>query len=125
MGAAADLPEPIAVYQFGSVARGVAHGGSDVDVALLLGLRGPTDLATHVAVTDLQSELGGLLQCAVDVALLDRAASDFVHRVLRDGELVFESDHRRRIEFEVRARSEYFDMQPIVQLYRRTVLGKV
>ncbi len=34
--------------------------------------------------------------------------------------LLLDRDRARRIAFEVRARNVYFDMQPIVQRYRRT-----
>ena len=47
-----------------------------------------------------------------------RAPTDLVHRVLRDGRLVLERDRSARIAFEVRARNEYFDMQPILRRYR-------
>lgn len=50
------------------------------------------------------------------------AAPDLLHRVLRDGVLVHENDHAQRIQFEVRARNEYWDLLPILELYRKTVL---
>lgn len=54
---------------------------------------------------------------------MNGAGPDLLRRILRDGEVVWESDHRRRLEFEVQARNEYFDLLPVLQLYRRTVLG--
>jgi hypothetical protein len=45
-----------------------------------------------------------------------------VHRVLRDGVLVCEPNRSARIRFEVRLRNEYFDMEPIRKLYRRSVV---
>jgi hypothetical protein len=41
-----------------------------------------------------------------------RAPADLVHRVLRDGRIVFDRDPPARIRFEVRRRNEYFDLAP-------------
>ena len=51
--------------------------------------------------------------------VLNRAPVDLIHRVLRDGILLKESDPSARIRFEVKARREYFDLLPILRRYRR------
>jgi uncharacterized protein len=51
--------------------------------------------------------------------VLNEAPADLVHRVLRDGQLIFEADRSARIRFEVRRRNEYFDLLPILTEYRR------
>jgi hypothetical protein len=56
----------------------------------------------------------------VDIVVLNRAPSDLIHHVLRDGVIVVERDRAQWIEFEVRARNEYFDLAPIRASYRRT-----
>jgi hypothetical protein len=66
----------------------------------------------------LAGELERRLGCAVDLIVLNRASADLIHRVLRDGDLVHERDSSARIRFEVQARNEYFDMQPIRSQYR-------
>ena len=58
------------------------------------------------------------LKRPVDVVVLNRAPADLVHRVLRDGVLVLESDRRARVAFEVRARARYFDLEPLRRAYR-------
>ena len=55
-----------------------------------------------------------------DLIILNHAPADLVHRVLRDGILVCEPSRSARIRFEVRLRNEYFDLDPIRTLYRRT-----
>jgi predicted nucleotidyltransferase len=110
-------PGVVAVYLFGSVARGQAGRSSDVDLAVLYDSTPPATLE------GLGLELAGELEAAigrtVDLVVLNRAPPDLVHRVLRDGVLVVERDRRRRIEFEVKARNEYFDLAPIRAQYRR------
>lgn len=115
----------VAAYLFGSVARGTAGPRSDVDIGILLASGQPQELGAIGAVTSMHDELEGVLRREVDLVVLNGAAPDLVHRVLRDGLLLYERDHDRRIEFEVQARNHYFDMLPTIDLYRRTVLGKL
>jgi uncharacterized protein len=104
-------------YLFGSVARGTAKAGSDVDVAVLYAGEPPPGLAGFGV--RLAGDLERLLGREVDVVVLNRAPVDLVHRVLRDGHLLLDRDRSRRIAFEVRARNEYFDLLPHLLRYRR------
>jgi predicted nucleotidyltransferase len=107
-----------AVYLYGSVARGDSRPGSDLDVAVLFEQDPPRTLeGLHTAIADdLQAALGH----QVDLVILNHASPDLVHRVLRDGILVCERNRSARVRFEVRLRNEYFDMEPIRSLYRRS-----
>ncbi len=107
----------VAVYLFGSRARGSSHAGSDIDVGVLF------DHTPSSTFEGLHLGLAGKLErrvgCPVDLIVLNRASADLIHRVLRDGSLVYERDPSARIRFEVQARNEYFDMQPIRRQYRQ------
>jgi uncharacterized protein len=105
-----------AAYLFGSVARGTARAGSDVDVAVLPRVARHGTLDTLPL--DLEGELERLLGRTVQVVGLHSAPPDLVHRVLLDGVLVHEGHRSRRIAFEVRARNEYFDLKPVLDRYR-------
>ena len=116
---AADPRAPIAVYVFGSVARGTEHAKSDIDIAVLYPDGGQSrleDLPLDIE-DDLQKELGRALQ----IVVLNQASADLVHKVLRDGILVLETDRSLRIRFEVRLRNQYFDIKPYLDRYRRVV----
>src|SRR4051812_23022202 len=102
----------IAAYLFGSRARGTARRDSDLDVALLL--RGTPAATLEGMGLDIAADLERALGQPVDVVILNGAHVDLVHRVLRDGRLLLERDRSARIQFEVRARNDYFDMQPIL-----------
>src|SRR5262245_14204656 len=106
----------VAVYLFGSVARGSAGPRSDVDLAV------PYEVAPPPTPDGLPVELEGriekLVGRPVQVIVLNRAPVDLVHRVLRDGVLVLDADRSPRIRFEVRARNEFFDLQPFLARYR-------
>lgn len=107
----------VTAYLFGSVARGEAGAASDVDVAVLTGAGPPPGLAGLYL--RLQGELERRLGVPVQVTVLDRAPVDLIHRVLRDGRLLLDRNPSRRIAFEVKARREFFDLQPILRRYRR------
>jgi predicted nucleotidyltransferase len=113
----ADPRGAVAVYLFGSVARGEPRPSSDVDVGVLFAEDPPATLGAPQFA--LEGVLERLLGRAVQVVALNHASADLVHRVLRDGRLVLDRDPAARIRFEVRRRNEYFDLAPIRRLYRR------
>jgi predicted nucleotidyltransferase len=107
----------VCVYLYGSVARDEAHPGSDVDIAVLYATEPPPTL--DGLGLDLGIALERHLGRPVEVLVLNRAPVDLIHRVLRDGVLVDNSDPSARIRFEVKARNEYFDLLPYLCQYRR------
>jgi uncharacterized protein len=109
--------EIVAAYLFGSVARGTAGARSDLDVAVLYADRPPATLAGLPL--DLERRLERLEGRPVQVIVLNTAPVGLVHRVLRDGLLLLDRDPSARIRFEVRARNQFFDLQPLVAHYRR------
>ena len=110
-------PERIAAaWLFGSRARGDHRPSSDVDVAVLLSADPEPGLAGLPV--ELEDALQDDVPLPVQVVVLNRASPDFVHRVLRDGVLLLDRDPSRRVAFEVRRRSEYFDLLPYLDQYR-------
>lgn len=118
----ADAAEGIVcVYLYGSVARGQAQAQSDIDLAVLYAQDPPRTL--EGLGFDLCDTLERLLQKPVDLVVLNRAPVDVIHRVLRDGVLVYDGNPSARIRFEVKARNAYFDVLPYLQQYRRPMRG--
>jgi uncharacterized protein len=110
-------PDVLAVYLYGSRARGTAKAGSDLDLALLLAAPPPSTLRS--VAREIEDVVERALRTPVEAVVLNRAPADLVHRVLRDGILVLDRDRAARLRFEVRARNEYFDLAPLRRLYRR------
>jgi predicted nucleotidyltransferase len=107
----------VAVYLYGSQARGTASPGSDVDLGILLKEAPPPTL--RGTARRIESDVERVVHVPVEAVVLNTASPDLIHRVLRDGVLLLDRDRAARIRFEVRARNEYFDLAPIRRLYRR------
>jgi predicted nucleotidyltransferase len=114
---AAEPGNIIAAYLFGSVARGTAGARSDVDVAILYAAAPPHTL--EGLPLDLEGRIERVLGRPAQVIVLNTAPVNLVHHVLRDGVLLLDREPGARIRFEVKARNEYFDLQPILARYRR------
>ena len=109
--------EVIAVYLYGSQARGTASPRSDVDLGLLLRSAPASGLRSRAR--DLEAAIERALGLPVEAVVLNTAPADLVHRVLRDGVLYLDRDRPARLRFEVQSRNEYFDLAPLRRLYRR------
>jgi len=110
-------PDVLAVYLYGSRARGTASPTSDIDLGVLMRAAPPPALGG--VARDLEDAVERAVRVPVEVFVLNRAAADLTHRVLRDGILLLDRDRGARIRFEVQARNEYFDLAPLRRLYRR------
>jgi len=111
-----DRTDVIAVYLFGSVARGETRIDSDVDVGVLFVQPPPRTLDGPRF--SLEGELERLLGRDVDLVVLNDAPVDLRIRVLRDGHVLVDRDRTARLAFEVQTRNEYFDLEPVLALYR-------
>jgi hypothetical protein len=108
--------ELVAAYLFGSTARDEHTDASDVDLGLLYREDPPRILASPPR--RLESRLALALRREVQVVVMNSAPPDLLHRILRDGILCLDRDRSARIRFEVKARSEYFDLLPYLRRYR-------
>lgn len=107
----------VAAYLFGSLARGDDGPGSDVDVAVLHRRDPPPTL--DALPLRLEGDIERLLGRRAEVVSLNLAPVDLCVRVLRDGVVILDRDRAARIAFEVRTRSAWFDLEPVLRTYRR------
>jgi hypothetical protein len=107
----------VAVYLFGSTARGTNTAGSDVDLGLLYATPPASTLLGQpfLIEAELAERLGTRVQCVV----MNTAPPDLVHRILRDRTLLLDLSPSFRIRFEIDARNRYFDVKPMLDRYRR------
>lgn len=113
-----DAPnEVVAVYLYGSQARGTGRPHSDIDLALWRRTRSDPRLVDQSY--GLAVALEAVLGREVDLVELNRAPVDLIHEVLRDGVIVLDRDPAARVRNEVQARAAYLDMLPVLRRYRR------
>jgi predicted nucleotidyltransferase len=108
----ASFPEVVAVYLFGSVARGEKTPESDVDLAILLD--------RQIGLPRLLEIMGALMEVAgdkVDVSILNELPLPLQFRVVRDGRLLYVRNDRVRTAFETRVVEEYLDFKPRLEEY--------
>ena len=116
----AEDPRIVYALVFGSSARGTAHAGSDLDIAI--GLEPRTRIGAL--------ELGGLIARLegaggrrIDVVVVNEAPPPVAYRIFRDGRVILEKDHRTLVEHKTRAILEYLDFRPVETLATRGVLA--
>ena len=115
--------EVVFVYLFGSQVRGDALSSSDVDLAVFLESKtSRSDLSFFDQRLVLIAQLTRLLGREAEVIILNTAPPFLRYVILQEGRLVFERDHGRRVDFELKITNEYFDFQPYRELYHRHLL---
>ena len=106
----------IAVYLFGSEAKGKATEKSDLDFAVLLeeGFDYEANFDYKLKLTGRLEDLTGR---SVDLVFLDHADQVLQHQIRKYGRIIFERDRGRRIAAEVLSRKRYFDFLPMHEKY--------
>ncbi|MBU0967461.1 MAG: nucleotidyltransferase domain-containing protein [Proteobacteria bacterium] len=112
-----NYPGVIAVYLFGSQAKGASRQGSDLDLAILV-----SEPARDFPLLQFQVDLEGMVSSPVDVVVLNRAGEVLKYHVRRDGKLLYEKDSRERKNFEIRSRKYFEDFQYLHNRYVKKVI---
>ena len=113
-----EQPAILAAYIFGSVARGNANDGSDVDVAVLLDQR----KAAEFSLLSWMALLEERLECQVDVVVLNKANELLKYEVRRTGTLIFDRAPDQRKRFDILSRKAYEDFLYLHRRYVNAVL---
>jgi len=112
----------VAAYLFGSQAAGSATPLSDVDIAVILAPDVPAPGNVQAAlISDLMLVLR---RSDVDVAVLNYAPPLLKERAISGGRLIYCRDETARVRFEVAARREYLETQPLRDVQDRALLDR-
>lgn len=71
---------------------------------------------------ELEIALEEIAKCPVQVIDLETAPLLLQRQVRKHGRLILEKDRRRRVNFEVRSRRAYFDMQRVYRMRNAALL---
>ena len=119
--ALADVPSIAFAIVFGSCARGTAHAGSDVDVALEFAhRRRPGTYELGAIVSRLEEAVGR----SVDIVVLEDAPPGLAYRLFRDGVEVLVRNRSALVERKTRAILEYLDYRPMEEALTEAVLAR-
>jgi uncharacterized protein len=113
----------VTAYLFGSRARGQSGPLSDFDIAVQ-SRRGLSARKRFELKLTLISRLSKLLKTdAVDVVLLEEATPLLAHRILKEGQVLYCSNPKLRVQKEFEVLTTYLDFHDDLNLYTRAAFG--
>lgn len=113
----------LAVYLFGSQARGQAGPTSDVDVGVLLGRRSCKN--NFLKKLKYSSDLSRLLGAEFDVTILNEADPLLCVQALWTGPAVWVKDPDRVARFEQEALRRYWDFIPTLRIMNEAAVDRL
>jgi predicted nucleotidyltransferase len=117
-------PEVVAVYLFGSQAKGKARNRSDIDIAILLEDGSDSHRYFDLMLKHME-ELERIYNNRVDVVILNNARPLLQHQVLMYGKLLYERNRQARVRFEVSSRKIYFDIKPALEEQSKALFKRI
>lgn len=109
-------------YLFGSYATGLSGKLSDLDIAVFFDKKlSPKERFDKKI--KIMSDISALLKKdEIDVVVLNDAYPLLEHRIIKQGELLFSSSEKERVEYEVRATMRYLDFKFFLEKYTEETL---
>jgi len=109
-------------YLFGSQVNGNIGQLSDIDIAVYF--------ADEISASErfnrklrIAAELSDIFnRDNIDIVVLNDAYPLLEHRIIRDGEMIFSIDEKKRIDYEVKAVMRYLDFKPYIEKYTKETL---
>ena len=106
-------PNVIAIYLFGSHAKGEATPLSDIDIAVIM--ENPTP--------ESEADIGSLSSPEIDVVLFHRLPLHIRYEVFKYGKEVFVRDEEKLLEIKLKVMREYLDTVRMYKMISSEVLG--
>lgn len=110
-------------YVFGSQVIGRTNFESDVDVAVYLDEKRVKDFFEKRL--KLMGDLEGIFKKQTEVVILNEIRSIFFKFVIiKEGKVIFERDHLKRVDFELKTMEDYYDYQPFLEKYNQAYIKR-
>lgn len=110
-------PDIIAMYLFGSHAKGKARQSSDIDLAILLAEPRRTTFDLLSFIVEAESRAG----CRVDIVVLNTASELIKYQVRKHGKLFLDRDPVIRKAFEIKSRKSFEDFLYLHKKYTQEI----
>lgn len=112
------------VYLFGSQVRKKTNYESDVDLAIYLDEKKIKDYFKKRLY--LIEAIQSILKKTTEVVILNETRSILLKFVIiKEGKIIFEKDHKVRVDFELKTMQEYYDFQPFLEAYNKAYLERL
>lgn len=109
-------------YLFGSQVKGDIGRLSDVDIALYLD-EDLNDSKRFNMKLKIMGELSALFKRDdIDIVILNDAYPLLEHRIIKQGEVIFSEDEKKRVDYEVKAVMRYLDFKPFIEKHTKETL---
>jgi hypothetical protein len=119
-------PEIKVGYIFGSRARGKENKLSDIDIAILVDEeKVPNDLPFGYKANIITELIQVLRTQRVDLVILNESPLFLCFCVIRDGLILYSNDEKRRVDFEVKVMSRYFDQQYYYERHAELTINRI
>jgi predicted nucleotidyltransferase len=119
------VPEVVAIYLFGSFARGEEGPLSDIDIALLLRPGMAREQMSDLSLEALAQANRLLGTDEVGFVLLNEAPLTLRYRVVSEGQVLVDNDPSLRLAFEVHTEDLYMDFKPLLDAYDDELLRQL
>ena len=107
---------PYLIYIFGSTVKNRDRGDSDIDIAVLTGKR-----VDEYELFILSQKLADILKKEVDLIDLNRVSTVFKIQIIKTGNLIYNSNNRKKMYFQMRTMKAY----AILNEERQEVIDKI
>ena len=118
-------PYVVAVYLFGSFARGEEDALSDIDLGVLLQPRLTRAERGRLELDLIRTIMHLLGTEEVSFVLLNDAPLTLRYEVVRRGRILIDNDTAMRLDFEVHTEDLYMDFKPMLDAYDEALLEQL
>jgi len=113
----------VLAYLFGSQAKGNIGPLSDIDIAVYFDESVPANERFDLRLETLGQLMDLFKTDEVDLVVLNDAPPLLSHRILKEGTLIFSDNHKKRLDFEVKAVLKYLDWKPYLDKFTAEVFS--